>query len=247
MISEQYAQSSVSVAPAASGTTGVDTTDRQAIISQLQQLEASLAPLPDTPEMHEVRAPLLARHAALKSKLSSTKGLGVRLDGCHSALERARARLQTAISTVEAVLQAKTEAEQQVANFESELRELEAAIQTQQHQQQQDATANSVEKLQSGLEQVMSEMASSPHTSQEEVRAVMDGMTALFRQVSEISSRCLRQSAAAQLPSPAHAACLQGGDAIMTAGNQSDRSEEQRFQALLLANAVSAQAGAGGA
>ena len=228
--------------------------ERATIVTQLQQVEASLAALPDTAVTQDLRAPLVAKHAELKGKLSATKPLGVRLDGCRAALARARSRLVTAEETVRAAHQARDEAAEQVQQFEAELRDLETVIQP----QQSESNSNSIGRLQSGLEQVVNEMAASPHTSQQEVQSVMAQMTGLFRQVSEISARCLQQglaqghlqaqsAAAPPAVAPTASPTSIQPQTLTDADMGDERCEQQRLQALFHANAVSAQASAGGA
>ena len=121
------------------------------------------------------------------------KGAGARRDGCLDALDRARKRAHQAALTVEAAIQAQQEATNLVAKYEAELREIEMEITS------QNGTAtgqNSVAQLEAGLRKVINEMSSSQLIGQAEVQQVLAQMSALFQQVSLISTRCLQQSAA---------------------------------------------------
>ena len=223
--------------------------DRQALVTQLQQLEASLAQIPDAPGLADVRETIMTKHALVKQRLSEVRPLGARLDGCRAALTRARARCKVATEAVSAAIAAQEEAQRQVVQYETQLRELEATVATAQPEQVDGS--NSIERLQGDMERILREMAHGGQVPGEEVQGVMAQMTTLFQQVTTIASRVSQQTAA-QTPTLA-SSTQAGGEALNadTAIGNSDRAEQQRLLQLLQNNARSqephAAAAVGGA
>ena len=116
--------------------------------------------------------------------------LGERIDGCRDALSRAKARLQAAATAVAAAQQTHDLAQQQTAQLEAELRELEASVVTTSRQAE---NSNCIERLQQDMQRVISEMGSSSNVAAEEVQGVLAQMTTLFHAVSTISARCRQE------------------------------------------------------
>ena len=153
---------------------------------QLQQVEASLAHLPEGDDWTSVRQALLDRHSTLRAQPVSARPLGARIDGCRTALERSRARQQAAAEAVEAAMAAQQAAQAQTASLEAELRELEEQVAVNNRTTE---GGDCITRLQGDMERVISEMGSSQHITQQEVQAVMSQMTSLFQSVTAISQR----------------------------------------------------------
>lgn len=160
--------------------------ERQEIQAQLQQVEASLAHLPEGAEWTAVRQPLLDRHAALRARLVSARPLGARIDGCRAALERSRSRQQAASDAVDAATAARQTAHSQTTSLEAELHELEEQVAAYSRATE---GGNCITRLQGDMARIISEMGSSQVVTQQEVQEVLAQMASLFQSVTAISHR----------------------------------------------------------
>jgi hypothetical protein len=220
-----------------------DGAERQTLVKQLQQLEASLNHLPDSPEFMDIRAHINAQHAQAKAKLASTRPLGARLDGCKAALERTRHRAATCLAAESAAQFARAEAQAQVVQLESELAELESMVSDDVTKQE---STTCLTRLQAEMMRVVTEMAQSSHVDKPEVDAVMASMTSLFQGVTSIAARC-QASATAAPPTPGAQSLLppipmeDDGDLPPAA---IDPQAQKRLLSMLQANSVAAVGGA---
>ena len=180
--------------------------DKQALSSQLQQLQASLAALPDCQEFLAVRNQLLKQIEETKTKVSSSKPLGARLDGCRNALERARQRQATAEAALQAATLARDAAKSQVAKYESELAELETLVAD---EAQKKRSSSCLSRLQKEMHQIVKEMSSSAHVDGTEATVALQQMAALFQNLSGIAAKSQAAATVAAATTPCERARLQ--------------------------------------
>jgi hypothetical protein len=195
--------------------------NKSQFVSQLQQLEASLAALPDCQDFSAVRAQFVSQINDTKSKIYSTKPFGARLDGCRNALERARNRLGTADAAVQAAAVVRETAANQVTKYEAELAELEALISEDVVKKE---SSSCLTRLQNEMQSVVDEMSRSPHIESDEASLAMQQMSQLFHHLSAIAVKS--QTVACQL-GPEVKEC------IMVEANS---VEKARLRTLLLQN-----------
>lgn len=205
--------------------------DRTALSSQLQQLETSLAALPDCQDFAPIRSQLTKRIEEAKSKICSAKPLVARLDGCRGALERGRQRLATADAAVQAATLARNTAAAQVAKFKSELAELEAMV-AEDAKKKESSTCLS--RLQKEMQQIVNEMTCSAHVEGVEAASAMQQMAALFQNLSSIALKSQAASLQATLPG---SACPTQGAIAAAAPALAQQAEKMRLQQMLIQNA----------
>ena len=151
--------------------------ERASLVQQLKSIEAALTHLPDIDAFMAARAPLIEQASDIKRKIINTKPLGSRLEGCRSALDRARKRQETANDAVAVALKAQDAANSEATRLESELAELEAAVLS---DQQQEAKSTCLERLKVELTQVVSEMQQSGNVAESDMQGAMGQMEVLF-------------------------------------------------------------------
>ena len=66
--------------------------ERACLVQQLKSIEAALSRLPENEGFDAARTPLIEQASELKRKIINTKPLSARLEGCRTALDRARKR-----------------------------------------------------------------------------------------------------------------------------------------------------------
>ena len=176
--------------------------DKQIISHQLQNLITSLAALPDCPEFSTVRAQIQKQIDDTKAKISHTKPLGARMDGCRNALDRARKRQATAEAAFQAATLAREAADAQVQKYMSELAELETLVSD---EAQKKESSTCLTRLQKEMQLVVKERSSSFHVDGSEAALALQQMTALFQNLTDIAAK----SQAAAATSPGEQARLQ--------------------------------------
>ena len=191
--------------------------ERQALTSQIGQLENSLAALPPGPEYQCIRDQISTQIAQTKAKICSTRPLGARLDGCRDALERAKHRLTSAESLAQAAIAAQTEAASQVTKLQSELAELENLVAEDTRKKEE---GSSLDRLQTQMQAIVGEMSNSIHVDASEAQVAMQQMTQLFQQLSSIAVKSQKAAIAPQTQVMPHGC------------------EAQRLQQMLLQNAI---------
>ena len=160
--------------------------DKKELVAKLKAIEQSLAALPEEEWCQSHRLALQAQAGELKKQISNTKSIGARIDGCKGALERALRRQQQAQDAIQEATTKRDSAAQDVVRFQAELRELRELEVDRSIQQQEGGCIN---RMQSEMAQVLSEMSSSTFVAQEEISAATSRMRELFNGILEIKSR----------------------------------------------------------
>ena len=210
--------------------------EKQALVAKIKQLESSLASVPEGPECKNIRDLIMQQIDQAKAKISSTKPLGARLDGCREALARAKKRFAAAESLAQSALTAQNVAAAEVTKVQAELTELEGLMA---EDARSAAEGSSLEKLQAQMRTIVSQMSCSVHVETGEAQQVMQMMSSLFQQLTCIASKSqMAASAAVQpgLPHPQHQ-----GQALPSLAPQQTLpclEEQRRLQHLLLQNAA---------
>ena len=160
--------------------------DRHDFVQQLHKVEAALANLPDEAAYKSVREPLMHQAEELKRKITGSRPLGARIDGCRGALERARKRHDAASQGVAMATKILESASTEVTRLEAELKELEASVAAHQQMEQKNTC---LDRLQADMKQVVQEMVNSHSVRQEDVADSMKHMETLFQGLVSISQQ----------------------------------------------------------
>ena len=155
-------------------------------MQQLKSIDAALSHLPDTDAFTATRAPLIEQASEIKRKIINTKPLSARLEGCRSALERARKRQETANDAVAVALKAQDAANSEATRLEAELKELDAAVLS---DQQHEEKSTCLERLKVELGQVVTEMRQSGNVAESDLKGAVEQMEVLFNGLVAVSQK----------------------------------------------------------
>ena len=179
---------SAGLATTSQNTGSAPCTDRTTLVHQLKAIEAALSHLPEGDAFEAARAPLIAQASELKRKITNTKPLSARLEGCWSAFERARKRQEVTNDAVAVALKAQDAANLESKRLEAELAELEKAVAA---DQQQTAKTSCLERLQVELKLVVAEMQQSSNVAESDMKHAMTQMETLFSGLVKVSEKAL--------------------------------------------------------
>lgn len=173
---------------------GVDLTQENKDKSeQIKSLESMLRQTPPGSFFEGTRQHLASQIDTLKRSIVNQKPAGVRLEGCKGALTRAMERTaeaQSIHSLASAVLQeAQTDEAKLRADCAAIEREIRMTIPSSPTQH------NSLEHLQSGMEQVVQEMSAGGRVPPDTVALAQQQMLALFTSLQELSRSVLTPAA----------------------------------------------------
>ena len=173
-------------------TTTPPATSSQETSTQIKALEAALAQLPTGEIFEESRTSIKASLTALKSSVSKSKPLGLRLESCRAAVARATKRSAMAAEAVTtAVTEAKT-TDEELAKFRRDLSDLE-------NEMTAAVGGNSVQSMTTALERVVGEMRSSPLVPANLVQQAEQQMMLLVEGVKQISALAFQATQAQEM------------------------------------------------
>ena len=168
--------------------------DRQACVSQLKQVEASLVALGDDSALADMRETLLKKQADLKNQIICTKPLGQQIDGCRAAVERSQKRLLDLDAEVVSVTKNRDAEVQKLAGLQNDLKQIESRVA---EDLKQSTETSSLERLQKEMVKVVNDMTSSSFVEQSQASATRHAMEQLFGGLLLVSQQATANAAAA--------------------------------------------------
>jgi hypothetical protein len=158
--------------------------------AQIKALEAALLLMPVGPLFESSRNGMRDHVAALKASISKSKPIGLRLESCRAAVNRAAKRKEAASEAVAAALMEEKTTSDELVKFSTDLAELEAELSASVGIPPQ--SGDCVTNMTCALERVVGEMRSSPLVPAALLYQAELQMTALLEGVKQISALALQ-------------------------------------------------------
>lgn len=187
--------------------------DRKDIQSKLNQTNAALTNLPQTPEFDTIRMQIEAEQESYKEMLRGMRPVGSRLDSAKQSLQKMRANAEVLRQAKEMAAAALEQAEEDIVSKMAEVTQLEREVAT--------ASSSSLRALQGAMEDAVANMACD--MNQDMALAAATDLTSLFRNLSLMEAAATAasnqsvQARVDQRPSgsntPASSTAVQGGPA----------------------------------
>lgn len=182
-------------------TVWIEAKSRSEYSTQIKAIESALEQLPDTEVFSASRATLIAQREDLKRKISNSKPLAARIEGCRGAMERAQRRRQAALEALQLAQATFKEADQHACAKESELKDMEAEYlaSAQKHLVVESQDETCLDALQNNMTRVLKEMESGGKVDQSLIAGAYTQMASLFQGLTTISVQCKEHHVSPQM------------------------------------------------
>ena len=160
--------------------------EKKVLEDKIKNFEMTLKSLPDTLAYAPIRQSINAEIVDAKRQINAAKPLGLRLESCKQALNRASDRRKQAGECLQAALTAKESADKDVERLQGEVAAIEMEINTTQG-------ASCLGVLQEGMTKVLMEMSSGGKVPSETVPQARSQMEKLFQDLTSLATTCQQQ------------------------------------------------------
>lgn len=167
--------------------------------ARIKSLESAAAQLPTDPSFVDIHRKIHADIDATKKMITELKPIGARLDACRAALDRSKARRESAEMAVMTAQAAWAAADNESTQLQREVASLEQELQSQPPDGPQSAPPlDSVTQLKDGMAKVLDEMACGI-VPPDVISNMHQRLTAVFNDVTAVAQSC-RQAERASTP-----------------------------------------------
>ena len=189
----------LTVPEAARAHTEEQSSQRQALQRKISDAQATLATLseddPENPEMLSVLTRRIEQH---KTAIIKLKPLGLQVESCREALNRALTRQASAVQGVAVARAAEEQANAAVAQSKEQLAALELAFASA-HAPQHPAQESNADGLKKAVSRVMHDLSTSQHVRPEMVQSANSRVRALMDLLNQISLAATEASLASSV------------------------------------------------